>query len=301
MHQQSHQEPPRHRRPRAAVRRSTASQRGRTSRVPRSVRVTRVVTAAVLVGLALAGALGLSHQAPGPPVGSPASPTADPAPTTHTAASSPSRSAPATPSSGPVSTPASTTFPQAGAGTFTRAGGGTRLVGRGRPMRYAVDVEDGIGQDPRHFAEQVDAVLDDTARGWAAGGQWAFQRVSAGPVDFTVHLASPHTTDVICGRYGLDTGGWVNCSGGPDVVINIKRWLLLTPYYRGRPGSYHALAINHEVGHRLGHQHESCPGAGLPAPVMMQQIKGLHGCVINGWPYDGHGRAVTGPRASAAP
>jgi hypothetical protein len=93
----------------------------------------------------------------------------------------------------------------------------------------------------------------------------------------------------------LDTGGWVNCSGGHDVVINVKRWLLLSPRYQGKPGSYHALAINHEVGHRLGHGHESCPGAGRPAPVMMQQIKGLHGCVINGWPYDSHRNAITGP------
>jgi hypothetical protein len=162
-------------------------------------------------------------------------------------------------------------------------------------MRYAVDVEDGIDQDPQRFAKQVDAILDNTARGWAVGGRWAFQRVAGGPVDFTVHLASPHTTDVICGRYGLDTGGWVNCSGGHDVVINVKRWLLLSPRYQGKPGSYHALAINHEVGHRLGHGHESCPGAGRPAPVMMQQIKGLHGCVINGWPYDSHRNAITGP------
>ncbi|MFI9163115.1 DUF3152 domain-containing protein [Kitasatospora aureofaciens] len=190
------------------------------------------------------------------------------------------------------------TFPERGTGTFVRADGGTGVFGHGRLLRYAVDVEGGIGQDPGQFARQVDAILDNTTRGWAAGGLWSFQRVSTGPVDFTVHLASPHTTDTVCGRYGLDTGGWVNCSGGNDVVINVKRWLQLTPYYQGQPDLYHALAINHEVGHRLGHNHVTCPGPGMPAPVMMQQINGLHGCVINGWPYDDQGRLVTGPPAT---
>lgn len=185
--------------------------------------------------------------------------------------------------------------PGQGSGRFTQAAGASSVFGNGRPLRYRVDVEDGIGQDPQAFAGEVDHILANP-RGWTAIGT-AFQRVDHPPYDFTVHLASPGTTDRLCARFGLDTGGEVNCHGSSDVVVNLKRWLLLSPWYRGRPATYHALIVNHEVGHHLGRGHERCPGPGRPAPVMMQQIKGLHGCTPNAWPFDSAGHPVEGPAA----
>jgi hypothetical protein len=119
--------------------------------------------------------------------------------------------------------------------------------------------------------------------------------VSGGSTDFVVRVATPGTVDKICGQYGLDTGGEVNCSVDKNVMVNLKRWELATPVYAKDVTSYRALIINHEVGHFLGHGHVTCPGPGKPAPAMMQQIKGMHGCVPNVWPYDGEGRYVTGP------
>ncbi len=202
----------------------------------------------------------------------------------------------AEPSDPPIVKPKVTPYiPARGTGRFTRPpASGDRTYGRGRLMRYMVEVEGGLRQSPAAFARSVDAILADE-RGWTAGGKWAFRRVDSGPYDFVVKLASPGTVDRICAAYGLDTEGKVNCAGGKQVVVNLRRWLLLTTYYRGRPDDYHALTINHEVGHRLGHRHMTCGGRGRPAPVMQQQIFGLKGCVINGWPYDRRGRFVSGP------
>lgn len=186
-------------------------------------------------------------------------------------------------------------IPSSGPGTFaTASGGGDRVGGSGRTLTYVVQVEDGIGIPAADVATEVERILADE-RGWTADGEVGFRRVSGGTSDFRVRLATAETVDDICGQYGLDTGGEVNCNVGQDVMVNLKRWLLATQYYADDVTSYRALIINHEVGHFLGHGHEGCPGAGRPAPVMMQQIKGLHGCRTNVWPYDAEGRPVTGP------
>ncbi|MGN9913212.1 DUF3152 domain-containing protein [Phytohabitans sp. LJ34] len=184
----------------------------------------------------------------------------------------------------PPPTTAPPTFPQSGEGTFRRATGSAKRVGTGKLLRYRVEVERGLEQQPGEFAKWVDRILADQ-RGWTAGGQWAFQRPAAGSVDFVVRLASPDTVDKICGQYGLDTGGEVSCRGGENVVINVKRWVLATPAYTGNVDMYRHLVVNHEVGHFLGHSHVTCPGKGRPAPVMQQQIYGMGGCVPNGWPF----------------
>jgi hypothetical protein len=167
-------------------------------------------------------------------------------------------------------------------------------VGKGKALRYRVDVEDGISLSAADVAEQVEDILGDR-RGWTADGRSAFQRVSGGTTDFVVRVATPGTVDAVCGKFGLDTGGEVNCSVNKDVMVNLKRWLLATPVYAKDVTAYRALIINHEVGHFLGHGHVDCPGKGRPAPAMMQQIKGMHGCVPNVWPYDAKGQLVTGP------
>ena len=46
------------------------------------------------------------------------------------------------------------------------------------------------------------------------------------------------------------------------------------------------MVINHEVGHWLGHGHETCATKGGPAAVMQQQSIDLEGCRFNPWPLE---------------
>lgn len=166
-----------------------------------------------------------------------------------------------------------------------------------RVRRYKVLVEKGIDVRPSAAAAEISEVLADR-RGWTQDGTNSFRLVSSGSYDFVVKIATPGTVDRICGAAGLLTRGEVNCSVGTDVVVNLKRWVLGSPEFDGPIHEYRALIVNHEVGHRIGHGHETCPGAGRPAPAMMQQIKGLKGCVANAWPYDEKGDYLGGPAVS---
>ncbi|MFF7265270.1 DUF3152 domain-containing protein [Streptomyces sp. NPDC008159] len=190
--------------------------------------------------------------------------------------------------------PSGRSIPETGPGTFTRAPGSGPKVGDGKVLRYRVEVEKGLSLSAADVAEEVERILGDP-RGWTADGDSAFQRVSGGATDFVVKVATPGTVDDICGAYGLNTGGEVNCNVDDNVMVNLKRWELATPVYADDVTAYRALIINHEVGHFLGEGHVGCPGRGKPAPAMMQQIKGMKGCVPNVWPYDAKGRLITGP------
>ncbi|KUN85756.1 hypothetical protein AQJ64_10840 [Streptomyces griseoruber] len=210
-----------------------------------------------------------------------------------TSSSGSSGSAPASSSPSPSRT--TVPLPGTGPGTFVTASGGSDPVGKGKkPLRYRVEVETGLRLSTADVARQVDTILADP-RGWTADGALAFQRVSGGTADFVVKVATPGTVDKVCLEGGLDTHGDFNCSVFGKVMVNLERWELATPVYAQDIPSYRALIINHEVGHYLGHGHVGCPGAGKPAPAMMQQIKGMNGCVPNVWPYGDDGKPITGP------
>ncbi|PVE07901.1 DUF3152 domain-containing protein [Streptomyces scopuliridis] len=205
------------------------------------------------------------------------------------------------PSSPPPSEPAEEDSPEAtphvpasGPGTFTTARAHGDPVGKGPLRRYRVQVENGIDISAKDAAAEIERILAHP-RGWAAHGRGSFQLVSAN-ADFVIRIATPATADKLCGAQGLDTHGELNCETVDGVVVNLRRWVLGSPTFDGPAADYRHLIINHEVGHEIGlRRHLGCSGPGRPAPVMMQQIKGLDGCTSNAWPYDKNGKYITGP------
>jgi len=186
------------------------------------------------------------------------------------------------------------TFPRTGSGQWMFTPGSDEVAGKsGRLMRYRIAIEtdiDGVG--PAEFAKDIRGILGDP-RGWTAGGQWRLQQVGpADMADFTIYLATPASRDKLCGG---TPDSYTSCRNGSNVVLNVARWANAVPNYGAPLDVYRQYMVTHETGHRLGQNHQLCPGAGQPAPVMEQQTLGLHGCVPNPWPFPDGTRAYAGP------
>lgn len=187
-----------------------------------------------------------------------------------------------TPSASPTpvsTTPAPVVVPRSGNGKLNVVAGTTTRVGNGRLVEYRVEVEDDLPVDPATFASSVDQTLGDD-RGWIRGSRYAFRRTPTAPL--RIVLASPSTTDKLCAP--IQTRGEVSCRNGNVVAINALRWVEGADSYAGDIGRYRQYVVNHEVGHSLGLGHRGCPSPGGKAPVMLQQTRGLQGCVANPWP-----------------
>lgn len=172
-----------------------------------------------------------------------------------------------------------------GSGAFAYVSGFGPVLGRGgRLHRFRVAVEKPTA-GVVDFADTVNRVLGDR-RSWTAGRRLRLQRVpESAPAEFVIYLASARTSERMCRTGGLETGAFTSCRVSGKVIINDDRWQGAIKGYGAPLATYRAYAINHEVGHQLGHGHERCPGRGRLAPVMMQQTYGLKGCRANAWPY----------------
>lgn len=152
-----------------------------------------------------------------------------------------------------------------------------------RRVTYSVTTRGAITTSVAVFRRQAQQTYDD-ARGWRAGGT-EFRRVPRGG-DLTLVLAAAGTLP----SFSPSCSTMWSCRVGRFVVINQERWKHASPAWNaaGRAlRDYRHMVVNHETGHWLGRGHVGCPGPGRPAPVMMQQSKGLAGCRFNPWPLPG--------------
>jgi hypothetical protein len=258
---------------------------------PRVVSAVLVIVAVLVAASAwLASTTRTAEQLSAASGGNPAPTTSveRPAPTPAPAAAveEPATPVDPEPAAGPDEEPAVVEpVPERGDGTYLVATGESAVVGTGALRRFTVEVEGGIGEDPNAFAAAVEGILFDD-RGWAGGGAGgapvALQRVAGGPADFRVVLASPAATDDLCRP--LRTNRVFSCHQAGKAVVNLFRWREGAEASGLGLDEYRHYVVNHEVGHALGHGHRPCPAAGAPAPVMMQQTKGIGACAPNAWP-----------------
>jgi hypothetical protein len=174
-------------------------------------------------------------------------------------------------------------FAEAGRHQYRVVGGTSPIYGTsGRVIRYTAEIEDGVtpaeGEDG--FAAFVEQTLADQ-RSWTSAQDVSLQRVGEGAVpDFRVTLTSRLTVRDLC---GFDVEIESSCYQGDQgrVVINDARWVRGATSYAGDLTAYRRYAINHEVGHALGHGHQPCQNDGDLAPVMMQQTWSTANDVLN--------------------
>lgn len=225
---------------------------------------------------------------------------------TSAPAATPTGTLPPSPSPVPSPAPIPPTYPATGPDTYVFAPGESGVFGTaGTVRRYRVAVEKGITVAVDDFTSVADATLSDP-RSWIAGGNVRLQRVpkSAPSYHFTIYLMTPGTAQRHCLAGGFDIfwrgEPYTSCRVGGKVIINVARYLKGVPKYGAPVEDYQRYAINHEVGHVLGHGHELCPGEGKPAPVMQQQTFSLQGCTAYFWPYR-NGKRYAGPPGRIVP
>ena len=148
-------------------------------------------------------------------------------------------------------------------------------------IEFQIEVDPGWSD--RLSRDELASVVVDTLsdkRPWT--GRGAGLRRGDEVVRVPPTVATPSTEQRRCAP--LRTVGTYSCARNGWIAFNSDRWFGATETWPGDLETYRHYLVNHEIGHYVrGPSHDQCPGEGQLAPVMMQQTKGLHGCLPNGW------------------
>lgn len=138
--------------------------------------------------------------------------------------------------------------------------------------RYTTKVDKNVRYSIDKFAQEVDIYITDP-NGWEGKG-YEFVRGSG---DIVIHLSSSAFIEKQCHLKGLSCAQM----NGKHIWVNEERWKQGSPASKLSLEDYRQYVISHEIGHILGHNHTKCPGKDIPAPIMMQQTKGIGECKPN--------------------
>ena len=141
-------------------------------------------------------------------------------------------------------------------------------------IEYTTVVDPGIDYSAKHFADEVAAYLADPD-GWVSEG---YRFVRSRNPRVVIHLTPPEHLE----KNGCRDGG-LSCAelGGKHMYLNSMRWIEGASPSKLELKYYRQYMVSHEMGHILGHEHEDCPRENAPAPIMMQQTKGIGNCKPN--------------------
>jgi hypothetical protein len=148
-----------------------------------------------------------------------------------------------------------------------------------RTVTYLTRVDPDVRYDAQRFANEVDMYLADP-HGWESKG-YNFIRVGPRQKTLNTVIIQLSSTSTIA-KSGCENPS-LSCAvmNGTELHVNIMRWMRGSPQSGLPLDEYRQYIISHEVGHIIGHDHVKCPGAGQPAPIMMQQTLGIGSCVPN--------------------
>jgi hypothetical protein len=141
-------------------------------------------------------------------------------------------------------------------------------------IRYTTVIDRGVSYDAKQFAREIEIYLSDPD-GWVSRN-YTFVRSRRPAV--VIHLTSPEYLET----HQCKDGG-LSCAemNGKHLYLNAGRWIHGSPKSKLDLPEYRQYMVSHEMGHILGHDHVRCPGTGKPAPVMLQQTKGIGNCKPN--------------------
>ncbi len=144
-----------------------------------------------------------------------------------------------------------------------------------KEVRYITLIGKGVNYYEQHFKDEVAAYLADPD-GWVSQG-YRFIYTSKHP-DIFIELCHPN----VLATNGCEDAD-LSCAemGGRHMYLNSERWVRNGSKSKLNLTNYRQYMVSHEMGHILGYDHAQCPGRDMPAPIMMQQTRGIGQCKPN--------------------